>query len=105
MPGHGTPAPRALIGFNSKGIWGSYVISTSQILRTIPYKPMGTAEILSINPLYPPILGDFLELGDTPRPPPEGFPSGLPVPLSLRGALVPKQSREWWWDAEIAAHR
>jgi hypothetical protein len=25
--------------------------------------------MLSINPLYPPILGDFLELGDTPRPP------------------------------------
>ena len=28
-----------------------------------------TAEIVSINPLYPPILGDFLNLGDTPRPP------------------------------------
>ena len=27
------------------------------------------AEIVSINPLYPPILGDFLNLGDTPRPP------------------------------------
>ena len=75
MPGHGTPAPRALIGFNSKGIWGSYAISTSQILRTIPYKPMGTAEILSINPLYPPILGDFLELGDTtPDPRQRDFP-------------------------------
>ncbi len=28
-----------------------------------------TAEIVSINLLYPPILGDFLKLGDTPRPP------------------------------------
>ena len=26
-------------------------------------------EIVSITPLYPPILGDFLKLGDTPRPP------------------------------------
>jgi hypothetical protein len=26
-------------------------------------------EIVLINPLYPPILGDFLKLGDTPRPP------------------------------------
>ena len=26
-------------------------------------------EILPINPLYPPILGDFFKLGDTPRPP------------------------------------
>ncbi len=70
MPGHGTPAPRALIGFNSKGMWGFYVTSTLQILRTIPPKSIETAEILSINPLYPPILGDFLELGEhTPRPP------------------------------------
>ena len=30
-------------------------------------------------PPNPPILGDFLKLGDTPRPPPEGFPSGLPL--------------------------
>jgi hypothetical protein len=37
-----------------------------------------TFEIVSINPLYPPILGDFLKLGGTPRPPPEGNPSGLP---------------------------
>jgi hypothetical protein len=28
-----------------------------------------TAEIVSINPLYPPVLGDFIKLGDTPRPP------------------------------------
>ncbi len=28
-----------------------------------------TTEIVSINPLSPPILGDFLKLGDTPRPP------------------------------------
>jgi hypothetical protein len=25
--------------------------------------------MVSINPLYPPILGDFLKLGGTPRPP------------------------------------
>ena len=28
-----------------------------------------TVEILSINPLYPPILGDIIKLGDTPKPP------------------------------------
>jgi hypothetical protein len=33
-------------------------------------------------PPSPPILGDFLSLGDTPRPPPEGNPSGLPLPPS-----------------------
>ena len=27
-----------------------------------------TAEIASINPLYPPIFGGLLKLGDTPRP-------------------------------------
>jgi hypothetical protein len=27
-----------------------------------------TAEIVLINPIYPPVLGDFLKLGDTPRP-------------------------------------
>jgi hypothetical protein len=34
-----------------------------------PFLILETAKILSINPLYPPILGDFLRLGDTPRPP------------------------------------
>ena len=29
---------------------------------------MGTAEILSINPLYPPILGDILSWGTPPDP-------------------------------------
>jgi hypothetical protein len=28
-----------------------------------------TAEIVSINPLYPPIFGGLLKLGNTPRPP------------------------------------
>jgi len=29
---------------------------------------MKNAEIVLINPLYPPVLGDFLKMGDTPRP-------------------------------------
>ena len=34
---------------------------------------------LIFNPLYPPIMGDFLlVIGDTPKTPPEGSPSGLP---------------------------
>ena len=37
------------------------------VIRVCAY--VETAEIVSINPLYPPILGDFLNLGDTPRPP------------------------------------
>jgi hypothetical protein len=34
----------------------------------IPIILFETAEIASINPPNPPILGDFLKLGDTPRP-------------------------------------
>ena len=40
-----------------------YVGVTSNLIKR------ETAEILSINPLYPPVLGDFISLGDTPRPP------------------------------------
>jgi hypothetical protein len=36
-----------------------------------------TAEILSINPPNPPILGDFLQLGDTPQIPGRKYPAPL----------------------------
>jgi hypothetical protein len=77
-----------------------------------------TTGVVFINPLYPPILGapdrsgytwalpifyspytlssrrgGRVELGDTPRPPPEGNPSGLPLPQFLRGAISKKRSR------------
>ena len=42
------------------------VLSEIAVIRVCAY--VETAEIVSINPLYPPILGDFLNLGDTPRP-------------------------------------
>jgi hypothetical protein len=38
-------------------------------LYTVPYKYKETAEILSINSLYPPVLGDIIKLWDTPRSP------------------------------------
>ena len=35
---------------------------------------------LIINPLCPPVLGEFKKLGDTPRPPAKGLcPSALPL--------------------------
>ena len=43
------------------------VLSEIAAIRMCVY--LENAEIVSINPPYPPILGDFLNLGDTPRPP------------------------------------
>ena len=43
------------------------VLSEIAVIRVCAY--VETAEIVSINPLYPPIFGGLLKLGDTPRPP------------------------------------
>jgi hypothetical protein len=43
-----------------------------------------------INPLNPPFLGDFKKMGDTPKPPPEGDPSGLPNDYSGKKIEAPQ---------------
>ena len=45
------------------------VLSEIAAIRMCVY--LENTEIVSINPLYPPVLGNFLKLGDTPRPPAE----------------------------------
>ena len=54
-----------------------------------------TAEILSINPLYPPSMGDILKLGVSPRPPTGSilhlFFSGLHI-FSFRYSICPECS-------------
>jgi hypothetical protein len=42
-----------------------------------------TAELVSLNPLYPPILGGFLKLEDTPRP-----PAGSILHLFFSGLII-----------------
>ena len=53
------------------------------------------AEILSINPLIPQSWGTS-KAGGHPQSPARGNPSGLPFPLSWRGALATKQAQGWW---------
>jgi hypothetical protein len=52
---------------------------------------METAEIASINPLSPPILGDFLKLGGTPGP-----PAGSILHLFFSGLLIIKIPLPYW---------
>jgi hypothetical protein len=54
-----------IFDFPNENLIGAVLIEIVAI-RMCGY--IDNAEIVSINPLYPPILGDFLNLGDTPRP-------------------------------------
>ena len=57
------------------------VLSEIAVIRVCAY--VETAEIVSINPLYPPILGDFLNLGDTPQTPGNKCPAPLFQQITL----------------------
>ena len=48
---------------------------------------MENAEMVSINPLYPPIFGELIKLGDTPRPPGRKYPARLFQRITLKLGL------------------
>jgi len=49
--------------------WRSEKHLEALLLGRVRYRSDEATEILSINTVYPPILGDFLKLGDTPKTP------------------------------------